>query len=86
MTQDAMNTVEARRVIDADLARLSAHRPVISFSTARVIAASLHEGPTTALHQLAGNGSADRDLILRELAQRRDFPIWRDALRQFVQQ
>lgn len=53
----------------------------------RLIAATLHQGPSTALYQFASEGVLDRDAILHELDDTRipyAFDGWADALARYA--
>lgn len=60
---------------------------VVDHATARVIAASLHGGPGTALEQFAATGRFDVAILTREVAAlnvARRQEVWREALLRYL--
>lgn len=77
-------TDKARQLIELGLAMDAEAR---SETLARLIAASLHEGPGSALGEFASTGVLDRQRMLQELNGLRiplDQEAWVDALGRFV--
>lgn len=66
------NEAQARREIDRAVAAANSSRSVISDGTARLIAATIHEGPGTALERFAATGQLDHAGASTELW---DLPI-----------
>ncbi|MCU1580044.1 MAG: hypothetical protein JWP19_2248 [Rhodoglobus sp.] len=83
--QDHDNEAEATRRIGKALTILANGR-VIDTATARLIAACLHAGPSSALFRFASSGELDRTAAITELQQQQVRPIWREALRRYLAQ
>ncbi|SIM79007.1 hypothetical protein [Mycobacteroides abscessus] len=81
-----VNQKQARHLIDQAIAAAPTGQPIRT-PAARLIAATIHRGPGTALSRLASTGETDRLRALEELehTSARDLPAtWRTALEEFL--
>jgi len=82
--QDHDNESDATGRINKRLNKLTEERPNIDTATARLIAACLHAGPSTALHQFASTGQLDRTAAVSEIEWGQGHATWREALRRYL--
>ena len=81
-----VNQKQARHLIEQAIAMAPTGQPIRT-PAARLIAATIHRGPGTALSRLASTGETDRLRALEELERTsaRDLPAtWRTALEDFL--
>jgi|GEM_PF-6928878 len=80
------NESQSYRRIAITLGTLIDENAVVDFSTARILAACIHEGSHTALERFAATGKLDRPLAMLEARRGNDFGLWRSALLGFLKQ